>query len=97
MLNVRGWSLCMLLSEFLSFRLSSFCCLSVGLFVTLTGAAGFPGFPGVAGPDLCFSTFFLNRFFDGFLMVLASILDDCFDDFPMFFASLVRDLFFMFL
>ena len=51
-LKGRGWSLCMFLSELLSFRLSSFCCLSVGLFVTLTGAAGFPGFPGLTGPGL---------------------------------------------
>ena len=83
MLSVRGWSLCMCLSELPSFRLPSFGCLSVGLFVPLTGAAGGPG---LTSPDARFSTFFPHRFLDGFLMVLASILDDFFDVFPMFFA-----------
>ena len=85
-LDVRGWSLCMFLSELLSFRLSSFCCLSVGRLLLLPEPGVSPGSPGVPGPDLCFSTFFLNRIFDGFLMVLASNVDDLFDDFPMFFA-----------
>ena len=76
----------MLLSEFLSFRLSSFCCLSVGLLLLLPEPAGPPGSPGLTGADARFSTFFPHRFFHGFFMVLASILDDFFDDFPMFFA-----------
>ena len=51
-LKGRGWSLCMFLSEFLSFGLSSFCCLSVPSNKrllpedTLTGARGSPGLPG---------------------------------------------------
>ena len=51
-LKGRGWSLCMFLSELLSFRLSSFCCLSVPSNKrllpedTLTGARGSPGLPG---------------------------------------------------
>ena len=48
-LNVRGWSLCMFLSELLSFRLPSSGCLSVGLFVPLTGARGSPGLPRDSG------------------------------------------------
>ena len=68
-------------------------CLYV-FFTPLTG-------PGSAGEnvhkDLCFSTLFSHRFLDGFLMVLASILDDFFDDFPMFFASHFRHLFYVFL
>ena len=85
----------MLLSELLSFRLSSF----VGCFqwplILLPEPRAAPGDPGFTGADLCFSNFFLNRFFDGLFMVLALILDDLFDDFPMFFASLFRYLFFM--
>ena len=42
-LKGRGWSLCMFLSELLSFRLPSSGCLSVGLFIPLTGARGTPG------------------------------------------------------
>ena len=51
--------------------------------MSLTGAAGGTG---LTGADARFSTLFPHRFLDGFLMVLASILDDVFDDFPMFFA-----------
>ena len=51
--------------------------------MSLTGAAGGPG---LTGPDTRFSTFFPHRFLEGFLMVLASILDAFFDVFPMFFA-----------
>ena len=73
----------MFLSEGISFRLSSFCCLSVGLFVPLTGAAGGPG---LTSPDARLSTFFSHRFLDGLWMVLASILEVFFDDFRVFFA-----------
>ena len=56
------------------------CLVDLYVFVGLTGD------PGLTGPDTRFSMFFPHRFLDGFLMVLASILDDFFDDFPMFFA-----------
>ena len=51
--------------------------------MSLTGAGGGPG---LTGRSFQKSTLFSHRFLDGFLMVLASILDDFFDDFPMFFA-----------
>ena len=54
------------------------------------------GSPGIVRRESPKSVLFSNRFFDGFFMVFASILDDLFDDFPMFFASLFRHLFFMF-
>ena len=73
----------MFLSELPSFRLSAFCCPSVGLFAPLTGAAGGPGFTRA---DARFASFFLHRFLDGLWTILASILEDLFDDFPMFFA-----------
>ena len=57
----------MFLSELLSFRLPSSGCLSVGLFVPLTGAAGGPG---LTGPDARFSMFFFRivfwNVFEGF-------------------------------
>ena len=82
-LKGRGWSLCMFLSELPSFRLSAFCCPSVGLFVPLTGAAGGPG---LTRADARFSTLFSHRFLDGFLKVLAPILEDFLNDVRMFFA-----------
>ena len=69
-LSVRGWSLCMLLSEVPSFRLSAFCCPSVGLFVPLTGAAGRPGFRAEflkrLGRGLVFQFFFRIGFWTVF-------------------------------
>ena len=59
------------------------CLVDLYVFV---GAWGGPGFPGDFWRSLQKSTFFPHRFFDGFLMVFASILDDFFDDFPLFFA-----------
>ena len=53
------------------------------------------GGPGLTRRDTQKSTLFPHRFFDVFLMVLASNFDDFFDDFPMFFASLFRHLLFM--
>ena len=54
--------------------------------IPLTGSRG-PRAAGENPPkDLCFSTLFSYRFFEGFLKVLASILDDFWDDFRMFFA-----------
>ena len=67
------------------------CLVDLYVFVGLTGV------PGLTRADVRFSTLFPHRFFDVFLMVLASILDDFFDDFPMFFASLFRHLFSCFL
>jgi len=46
-----------------------------------------PGKAGQAvGRTTVFRCFFSHRFFEGFLKVLASILDDFFDDFGMFFV-----------
>ena len=53
-------------------------------------AAGYPGITGRESPK---SVLFSDRFFDGFFMVFASILDDFFYDFPMFFASLFGHFF----
>ena len=77
----------MFLSELPSFSLSAFCCPSVGLFVPLTGAAGLPGLPGIPVWASKNRLFFRIEFFEGFLKVLASILEDVFlNDFRMFFA-----------
>ena len=56
------------------------CLVDLYVFVGLTGD------PGLTGAGARFSTLFSHRFLDGFLMVLASILDDLFDVFPMFFV-----------
>ena len=51
------------------------------------------GGPGLTGRSFQKSTLFSHRFWDGFLMVSASILNDFFDVFPMFFASLFDTFF----
>ena len=56
------------------------CLVDLYVFVGLTGD------PGLTRAGARFSTLFSHRFFEGFLKVLASILDDFWDDFRMFFA-----------
>ena len=56
------------------------CLVDLYVFVGLTGD------PGLTRPGARFSTLFSHSFFEGFLKVLASILDDFWDDFRMFFA-----------
>ena len=66
-------------------------------FVVFVGLRVLPGRAGKApGQTTKSHLFFHIVFFDGFWMVVASILDDLFDDFRMFFASLFRHLFFVF-
>ena len=56
------------------------CLVDLYVFVGLTGD------PGLTRAGARFSILFSHSFVEGFLKVLASILDDFFDDFPMFFA-----------
>ena len=71
--------------------------MSVCVLLILGSLIGAQGTPGLSGRSFPKSVLFPDRFFNGFLMVLASMLDDLFDDFPMFFASLIRDVFHVFL
>ena len=69
----------------------SSCVLCVLLInVPVTGLKWLPGCPGVKEISLLFLMFFSTSifgwFFEGFLKVLASMLDDFLDDFRMFFA-----------
>ena len=70
--------------------------MSVCVLLILGSLIGAQGTPGLSGRSFPKSVLFPDRFFDGFLMVLASIFDDFFDDFPMFFASLFRQFFMFF-
>ena len=59
------------------------CLVDLYVFV---GPGSPPGNRENSPKGLCFSTLFSHRFFEGFLKVLASILDDFWEDFRMFFA-----------
>ena len=90
MLKGRGWSLCMLLSEFLSFGLSSFCCLSVPSNKlhkgedTLTGSLGGSGLDRAELSKIYFFSasiflWFWHRFWMTFLMIFQCCLHHFFD------------------